>query len=158
RGSYLMEWIMVKSIFVALTACVIACVGYDAHFGDCAINCTADSGCPNGLTCGSEGLCRAPETSTMTCTAIRADAGSDASPSSFASCVGLAARCGATGALPCCTIHPVPGGTFFRSNDLASDGMFPSMAYPATVSSFQLDTYLITVGRFRKFIDAGGGT
>ena len=32
------------------------------------------------------------------------------------------------------------------------------MSYPATVSDFQLDTYDVTVGRFRAFVDAGMGT
>jgi formylglycine-generating enzyme required for sulfatase activity len=39
----------------------------------------------------------------------------------------------------------VPGGTFNRSND---------STYPATVSTFRLDAYEITVGRFRKFVAA----
>jgi formylglycine-generating enzyme required for sulfatase activity len=30
--------------------------------------------------------------------------------------------------------------------------------YPATVSTFGLDKYEITVGRFRQFVDAGHGT
>jgi sulfatase modifying factor 1 len=32
------------------------------------------------------------------------------------------------------------------------------MGYPATVSSFVLDTYEVTVGRFRAFVNAGQGT
>jgi len=32
------------------------------------------------------------------------------------------------------------------------------MADPATVSDFRLDTYEVTVGRFRQFVDAGLGT
>jgi formylglycine-generating enzyme required for sulfatase activity len=43
----------------------------------------------------------------------------------------------------------VPGGTFNRSNDAAN---------PATVSDFVLDTFEVTVGRFRGFIDSGRGT
>jgi formylglycine-generating enzyme required for sulfatase activity len=39
----------------------------------------------------------------------------------------------------------VPGGTFNRSNDAR---------YPATVSTFRLDRFEVTVGRFRKFIAA----
>jgi formylglycine-generating enzyme required for sulfatase activity len=39
----------------------------------------------------------------------------------------------------------VPGGTYNRSND-------PN--YPATVSDFRLDRYEVTVGRFRKFVEA----
>jgi formylglycine-generating enzyme required for sulfatase activity len=39
----------------------------------------------------------------------------------------------------------VTGGTYNRSNDAT---------YPATVSDFRLDKYEVTVGRFRKFVDA----
>lgn len=59
------------------------------------------------------------------------------------SCVGLATTCGALD--DCCASPLVPGGTYNRSND-------PS--YPATVSDFRLDKYEVTVGRFRKFVDA----
>ncbi|MBS2020157.1 MAG: SUMF1/EgtB/PvdO family nonheme iron enzyme [Deltaproteobacteria bacterium] len=43
----------------------------------------------------------------------------------------------------------MPGGTFLRRND---------NTYPATVSSFALDKYEVTVGRFRAFVGAGGAT
>jgi formylglycine-generating enzyme required for sulfatase activity len=42
----------------------------------------------------------------------------------------------------------VPGGTYNRSNNAN---------YPATVSDFRLDTYEITVGRFRKYVAAYPG-
>jgi formylglycine-generating enzyme required for sulfatase activity len=42
----------------------------------------------------------------------------------------------------------VAGGTYNRSNDAN---------YPATVSDFRLDTYEITVGRFRKYVAAYPG-
>lgn len=35
--------------------------------------------------------------------------------------------------------------------------MFSNMSHPATVSDFRLDHYLVTVGRFRAFLAAGGG-
>jgi len=50
------------------------------------------------------------------------------------------------------------GALFYRSYDVGTDNMYPDMNYPATVSDFRLDTYLITVGRFRAFINAGMGT
>jgi formylglycine-generating enzyme required for sulfatase activity len=34
--------------------------------------------------------------------------------------------------------------------------MFPSTALPATISSFRLDTYEVTIGRFRQFVNAAG--
>ncbi len=59
------------------------------------------------------------------------------------SCVGLATTCG--GNLDCCSSSLVVGGTFNRSND---------PMYPATVSDFRLDTFEVTVGRFKKFASA----
>ena len=78
--------------------------------------------------------------------------GSDAArdgfaPETGASCVGLAATCG--GSKDCCASSVVTGGTYNRSND---------GTYPATVSTFSLDVYEVTVGRFRTFVNAGKGT
>ena len=61
------------------------------------------------------------------------------------SCAGLAKTCGPNGNQDCCASGVVTGSTFNRGND-------PS--FPATVSSFRLDNYEVTVGRFRKFAAA----
>jgi formylglycine-generating enzyme required for sulfatase activity len=61
------------------------------------------------------------------------------------SCDGLAPNCGDSSNEWCCTSSTVPGGTFNRSDDAA---------YPATVSTFSLDRFEVTVGRFRKFVAA----
>ncbi|WP_437305432.1 formylglycine-generating enzyme family protein [Sorangium sp. So ce388] len=61
------------------------------------------------------------------------------------SCIGLPATCGPTGKESCCASAVAVGGTFVRSND-------PS--FPATVNKFRLDRFEITVGRFRKFVEA----
>jgi len=63
------------------------------------------------------------------------------------SCNGLMANCG-TSNENCCTSPLVPGGSFSRNND---------SNFPATVSSYRLDKYEVTVGRFRKFVDAVTG-
>lgn len=63
------------------------------------------------------------------------------------SCVGLPATCG--GNKDCCASAVVVGGTFNRSNDAGAQ---------ATVSTFKLDVYEVTVGRFRSFVNAGMGT
>lgn len=134
-------------ILVATSAVLTAC--YDASFSDCAIRCTANTGCPDELSCGAEGLCRLPGL-IETCAAEQPQ---------FPSCIGLTATCGPDVNDDCCsTAAPVPGGTFYRSYDVAADGMYPSTSYPATVSAFQLDKYEVTVGRFRRFVEAGGGT
>ncbi len=58
------------------------------------------------------------------------------------------------------------GGTYYRTYDplnssgevtLAADGGPTGEADPVTVSSFNLDKYLVTVGRFRQFVRAWNG-
>jgi formylglycine-generating enzyme required for sulfatase activity len=81
----------------------------------------------------------------------------DGSPMINPSCVSLPSTCGANGTTSCCSNSAVPAGTFYRSYDNVSGGMYTSQAYPATLSTFRLDTYEITVGRFRQFVLAGMG-
>jgi sulfatase modifying factor 1 len=51
---------------------------------------------------------------------------------------------------------PVTGGTYNRT--YTNSGTGPTgEADPATVSGFRLDKYLVTVGRFRKFVNGGAG-
>jgi len=64
------------------------------------------------------------------------------------SCAGLAANCGSTKADNCCYSSLVSGGSFNRFD------RGNATAYPATVSSFRLDRYEATVGRFRQFVAA----
>jgi formylglycine-generating enzyme len=103
---------------------------------------------------------------------VRADAGGAASadsgcepPSCAPGGLGMT-NCGAS--MECCCLSlEVNGGTFFRSYDdvdpydggfkLSPDGAATGLAYPATVSDFRLDKYLVTVGRFRQFVDAWSG-
>jgi len=63
-----------------------------------------------------------------------------------ASCAGLTASCGAAQD-SCCTSLTVTGGTF----------VLGSAESTATVATFALDKYEVTVARFRKFVDAYGG-
>lgn len=56
----------------------------------------------------------------------------------------------------CCASAPLPGGTFHRWKNGANPA--PQDEHPATVSAFTLDLFEVTVGRFRRFVDAGGGT
>jgi formylglycine-generating enzyme required for sulfatase activity len=61
------------------------------------------------------------------------------------SCDGLPHCCGAARNEDCCASPLVDGGSFLRDNDKER---------PATVSTFRLDRFEVTVGRFRKFIQA----
>jgi formylglycine-generating enzyme required for sulfatase activity len=81
--------------------------------------------------------------------------------------LGCTSTCGPTDTSDCCASRLVPGNatgatmagaSFFRSYDVAADGMFNNMSFPATVSDFRLDTYVVTVGRFRAFVNMGMGT
>ncbi len=63
----------------------------------------------------------------------------------------------------CCASLGVDGGFFYRTYDetsadggllVPSDGGPAGEADPATVSSFRLDKYAVTVGRFRQFVTA----
>jgi sulfatase modifying factor 1 len=63
---------------------------------------------------------------------------------------------GGMGNESCCTSLEVEGGTFFRT--YAYDGgAVTGQADPATVSTFRLDKYVVTVGRFRQFVKAWNG-
>jgi sulfatase modifying factor 1 len=64
------------------------------------------------------------------------------------SCVNLPETCGAGGNESCCAGAVAAGGMFNRSN---------FAAYPATVGDFWLDRFEVTVGRFRKFVEAYPG-
>jgi sulfatase modifying factor 1 len=74
-------------------------------------------------------------------------------------------NCGAggSGTESCCASLAVQGGTYDRTYDpegadggieLGPDGAATALADPATVSSFRLDKYEVTVGRFRQFVAA----
>jgi sulfatase modifying factor 1 len=59
---------------------------------------------------------------------------------------------GGIGSESCCTSLPVTGGTYYRTYTNLGSGP-TSEADPATVSSFRLDKYLVTVGRFRQYLN-----
>lgn len=82
----------------------------------------------------------------------------DASSTLAPSCAGLAATCGANGNDSCCASFAVPGGAYHRSYDLAGDTSSGAAVFSATIGTFRLDRYEVTVGRFRTFVNAGMGT
>lgn len=74
------------------------------------------------------------------------------------SCAALPPTCGALNNDDCCRALTVPGGAYFRSYDVARDASSGDTSAPATISSFQLDKYDVTVARFRAFVAEGMGT
>lgn len=102
-------------------------------------------------SCGSEGQWGSAISCEPSTNCI--DGGCAAIPSCQAVGPGLT-DCGALSE-SCCTSLEVTGGTYYRT--YVNDGGGPSgEADPATVSSFRLDKYLVTVGRFRQFVAAYG--
>ncbi len=61
------------------------------------------------------------------------------------------ANCGASSE-SCCTSLEVEGGSYYRTYMNTGDGGVDE-ADPATVSGFRLDKYLVTVGRFRHYVN-----
>lgn len=129
-------------------------------------------GCSPGLTqcfsssavqiCGTTGLWGTPwPCATGTCS-NGACAGSTTSGAScqtsgpgLSNCGGLpdAGGAGTAGGENCCTSQEVAGGTYNRTYTNSGDGPTDE-ADPATVSGFRLDKYMVTVGRFRQFVNA----
>lgn len=70
------------------------------------------------------------------------------------SCDGLAKTCGPNASDDCCATALVPGGSF--SLGLVDYDTRDAAGPPtnATISTFRLDKYLVTVGRYRMFIQA----
>jgi sulfatase modifying factor 1 len=116
-------------------------------------------GCPSGLSeCGGVCLSLATKENCGVCGRVCGSgqvcvAGNCAADNPLtartASMVGDGlSNCGSAGNDVCARSLLVPGGTFYRGTDTAN---------PATVSDFRLDKYEVTVGRFRKFVDAWVG-
>lgn len=138
-----MNVVRISLAIVAMGVGVEACGSVPAsRAGTQGSPCSANDGCIAGLVCAS-GAC-----------AVAADAG--AGPVTYApSCAPGGAGmtdCG-DGSESCCTSPEVAGGTFYRT--YGNDGSGPAgEGDPATVSSFRLDKYEVTVGRFRQFVAA----
>lgn len=112
---------------------------------------TGEGGAAAGAGAGGEGV--DPKVCAIACAAPTpvCEEGTCVAPKS---CAGLAEECGSSLNGTCCNTFQVPSGTFKRSYD----GVYHlQITYPASVSSFALDALEVTVGRFRRFVQAGFG-
>lgn len=148
------------------------------------VQCVADGDCMNGLgcvngtcvcvhDCGDAGASGAGPTSDPSCEAkasspclcdladrpvtdvprCTAACGADGKCVLPPSCNGLLSKCHA--GTNCCQSLPVPGGDFLRScGDSCRFLCDGDHIYPANISTFSLDTFEVTVGRFRLFMTA----
>jgi formylglycine-generating enzyme len=109
--------------------------------------------CPTSAPSCESGSCLPFVDASANGTDASADAGPPP-PSCAAGGLGLT-NCGpgGSGTESCCTSLEVTGGTYYRT--YTNDGSGPTgEADPAAVSSFRLDKYAVTVGRFRQFVSA----
>jgi formylglycine-generating enzyme len=95
-----------------------------------AKTCTTDAECANGGKCKDVGAAAKACVYTKSCTG---------GPGADTKCAD---------SKDCCETRAVPGGTFERFND---------KDFPAKVSPFLLDTFEITAGRFRAYVEATQG-
>jgi sulfatase modifying factor 1 len=86
-----------------------------------------------------------------------AGAGEGSAGGTTASCSASGAGqtdCGAAGNESCCASVTVPSGAYFRSYDHGLSTNGASNAYAAKVSAVTVDTYEVTVARYRQFVGA----
>ncbi len=122
-------------------ACDPECSGETPHCvaGECQACLAEEVGCSGRepLSCGTDGQWVAGEA----CIGSVCASGECEVPS----CQGLANDCGSLADDSCCASPLVTGGEFFRDEN-------PD--YLVSVSDFRLDKYEVSVGRFRKFLEA----
>jgi sulfatase modifying factor 1 len=103
-------------------------------------------------TCGTNGQWGSAVDCSGNTTPFCANGSCAPPPSCQTSGAGLT-NCGATFSESCCTSLEVPGGTYYRTYTNSGSGA-TGEADQATVSGFRMDKYLVTVGRFRQFVNA----
>ena len=142
-----------------------ACANQTCIEGTCTGSCApGQSDCDGAqpLTCGSNGQWQNYGAACSGATPYCVPAtGCSPTPASCQTSGAGTTNCGSASE-GCCTSPEVTGGTFYRTynqqaSTTAPSGAWPDLANPATVSSFRLDKYLVTVGRFRQFVAAWNG-
>lgn len=120
---------------------------------------TTGDGCLGANACNATGTCQKKDGQTCStdgeCASASCNGDHRCGPRAPSRCPDLAMTCGPQGNGDCCFSLLVPGGTFYRGYDAVD---FLDKSHPATVADFYMDKYEITVGRFRRFVNAGQGT
>jgi formylglycine-generating enzyme required for sulfatase activity len=131
--------------------------GLDASIADVG---SPDAGCAPGATrcvanaverCGADGGWATEATCAAGVEHCRGNGCETVPPSCQGAPTGAGVDCRASANTTgdCCASDEVPGGTFLRSF-----GEDAAAGHAATVGSFRLDDYEVTVGRFRQFVRA----
>ncbi len=116
------------------------------------LSCTDVDECLEGTdNCDANATC-ANTTGSFTCKCKGNFVGNGLACFPQPSCVGLTPNCGESSSDDCCASLMVPGGDFI----LGPETVFGQTS-AATIATFALDKYEVTVGRFRKFVDVYAG-
>ena len=133
-----------------------------ANCGTCATVCNGTNGTATcaasvcGITC-TPGFANCDGNAANGCETTGTCSGS-------LSCNGLAANCGPTSNESCCASALVPAGAYLMGRSTAGTDAYAGGStnevpeHTATITGFRLDLYEVTVGRFRKFVDAYPGS
>lgn len=131
-------------VLCALAALFLPACGSDEAFGK-RTDAGADAQPPDG---------GAADAAVDACPGCSCDT-PDAAPPQPPSCAGPLATCGPAHDEDCCASPLVPCGSFRRYWDGVTH---LDDRHPASLSTYRLDRFEVTVGRFRAFVQAGGGT
>jgi formylglycine-generating enzyme required for sulfatase activity len=147
-------------------ACEASTSNDPKNCGGCGVACAAGFGCQEGVcscaaaddVCG--GVCVDERSDPQNCGGCgqlcidgqSCQSGACGNPPSCAPDGFGLTNCGPGASESCCTSSEVAGGTFYRQ--YVANGAATTDKFPATVSDVRIDKYLVTVGRFRQFVDA----
>ena len=141
---------MTRRQFVLLLMSVLIASCDHSSFRDCAVSCTAATGCPDGLACGVEGFCRTGATATS-CNGVRdafdADTSCVCSNNDTLSCSSGQTTCG----MGCVTDAPAHCRAVMPSNGipLGSLDLVDTAITVDDTTMFDTDTGAITGGLTR---------
>lgn len=124
---------MLKTSIVTSALTLAACT-YDTTFHDCTIHCSSE-GCPTGLACGVEGLCREPGV-TAACSSILSDAGSDAGVLS--------------------NMELIPAGPFMMGSPSGIGSADEEPLHEVTLLAYYIDRYEVTNAEWNVCVTGGG--
>ncbi len=145
--------VVVGSLGLFASFAILACVGDEPSFSTDG----SDAGDTDALLQGDTSA--SGDGSTAGDSSGSSDSGADVATAP-ASCTSLASTCGQLANQDCCLSSFVDGGTFYRNYDgilVDAGGPYTDMSHTATLSSFKLDAFAVTVGRFRQFVTAYPG-
>jgi formylglycine-generating enzyme required for sulfatase activity len=148
--------IIVKTCFHTCTAGMYTCTDGGLSLCKLVFDPALDAGCEElqpPVSCGPNQVCWGAPSAATCCDGTAVDCAPSCNDTlSFDGGVaGFASPCGGALRESCCTTYQVDGGAFLRSYDGVVN---IDETHPATVSTFALDKYEVTVGRFRRFVDA----